>query len=139
MHQLLWKYHLRKQYLIKYWHQGCCLSYALTNKSMQLLKSTVKWLVLTFQSVLQNKSGLNDLFIYFLNKYDVVFYTYIYKRFLTNCGGCILQTSLIRTDIGLGSSGQLPTSGKAGSPYFPFSASGSRRRPIQDTPTLGNW
>lgn len=48
--------------------------------------------------------------------------------------GC--QTSLIRTDIGLGSSGQLPTSGKAGSPYFPFSASGSRRRPIQDTPTL---
>ncbi|XP_056428376.1 transcription factor 12 isoform X5 [Hyla sarda] len=48
--------------------------------------------------------------------------------------GC--QTSLIRTDIGLGSSGQLPTSGKPGSPYFPFSASGSRRRPIQDTPTL---
>ncbi|KAG8575803.1 hypothetical protein GDO81_009678 [Engystomops pustulosus] len=48
--------------------------------------------------------------------------------------GC--QTSLIRTDIGLGSSGQLPTSGKPGSPYFPFSASGSRRRPLQDTPTL---
>ncbi|XP_069838488.1 transcription factor 12 isoform X4 [Dendropsophus ebraccatus] len=48
--------------------------------------------------------------------------------------GC--QTSLIRTDIGLGSSGQLPTSGKPGSPYFPFSASGSRRRPLQDTPTI---
>ncbi|XP_069622031.1 transcription factor 12 isoform X4 [Ranitomeya imitator] len=48
--------------------------------------------------------------------------------------GC--QTSLIRTDIGLGSSGQLPTSGKPGSPYFPFSASGTRRRPLQDTPTL---
>ncbi|KAG9489410.1 hypothetical protein GDO78_005405 [Eleutherodactylus coqui] len=48
--------------------------------------------------------------------------------------GC--QTSLIRADIGLGSSGQLPTSGKPGSPYFPFSASGSRRRPLQDTPAL---
>ncbi|XP_063782231.1 transcription factor 12 isoform X6 [Pseudophryne corroboree] len=48
--------------------------------------------------------------------------------------GC--QSSLIRTDIGLGSSGQLPTSGKPGSPYFPFSASGSRRRPLQDTPTI---
>ncbi|XP_075714071.1 transcription factor 12 isoform X1 [Rhinoderma darwinii] len=48
--------------------------------------------------------------------------------------GC--QTSLVRTDIGLGSSGQLPTSGKAGGPYFPFSASGSRRRPLQDTPAL---
>ncbi|XP_072258435.1 transcription factor 12 isoform X5 [Pyxicephalus adspersus] len=48
--------------------------------------------------------------------------------------GC--QTSLIRTDIGLGSSGQLPTSGKPGSPYFPFSASSTRRRPLQDTPAL---
>ncbi|KAM4036171.1 transcription factor 12 isoform 6-T6 [Anomaloglossus baeobatrachus] len=46
------------------------------------------------------------------------------------------QTSLIRTDIGLGSSGQLPTSGKHGSTYFTFSASGSRRRPLQDTPAL---
>ncbi|KAM5171310.1 transcription factor 12 isoform 4-T4 [Mantella aurantiaca] len=48
--------------------------------------------------------------------------------------GC--QTSLIRTDIGLGSSGQLPNSGKQGSPYFPFSASSSRRRPLQDSPAL---
>ncbi|XP_073474896.1 transcription factor 12 isoform X12 [Aquarana catesbeiana] len=48
--------------------------------------------------------------------------------------GC--QTSLVRTDIGLGSSGQLPNSGKPGSPYYPFSASSSRRRPLQDTPAL---
>ncbi|XP_068131607.1 transcription factor 12 isoform X2 [Hyperolius riggenbachi] len=48
--------------------------------------------------------------------------------------GC--QTSLIRTDIGLGSSGQLPNSGKAGSPYFPFSASSSRRRTLPETPAL---
>ncbi|XP_040198677.1 transcription factor 12 isoform X3 [Rana temporaria] len=48
--------------------------------------------------------------------------------------GC--QTSLVRTDIGLGSSGQLPNSGKPGSPYYPFSASSSRRRPLQDAPAL---
>ncbi|KAM4747911.1 transcription factor 12 isoform 3-T4 [Rhinophrynus dorsalis] len=48
--------------------------------------------------------------------------------------GC--QPGLIRADIGLGSSGQLPSSGKPGSPYFPFSASNSRRRPLQDTPAL---
>ncbi|XP_075064149.1 transcription factor 12 isoform X2 [Mixophyes fleayi] len=48
--------------------------------------------------------------------------------------GC--QSSLIRTDIGLGSSGQLPTSGKPGSTFFPFSATSSRRRPLQDTPTI---
>uniref|UniRef100_A0A6I8QRQ6 Transcription factor 12 (HTF4, helix-loop-helix transcription factors 4) n=1 Tax=Xenopus tropicalis TaxID=8364 RepID=A0A6I8QRQ6_XENTR len=48
--------------------------------------------------------------------------------------GC--QPGLVRADIGLGSSGQLPSSGKPGSPYFPFSASSSRRRPLQDTPAL---
>ncbi|KAM8974052.1 transcription factor 12 isoform 2-T2 [Pelodytes ibericus] len=48
--------------------------------------------------------------------------------------GC--QSSLVRTDIGLGSSGQLPSSGKPGSPYFPFSASNSRRRPLQDAPAV---
>ncbi|XP_018108526.1 transcription factor XE1.1 isoform X3 [Xenopus laevis] len=48
--------------------------------------------------------------------------------------GC--QPGLIRADIGLGSSGQLPSSGKPGSPYFPFSGSSSRRRPLQDTPAL---
>ncbi|XP_075431891.1 transcription factor 12 isoform X7 [Ascaphus truei] len=48
--------------------------------------------------------------------------------------GC--QPSHIRADIGLGSSGQLPSSGKPGTPYFPFSASNSRRRPLQDTPAL---
>ncbi|XP_063305167.1 transcription factor 12 isoform X7 [Pelobates fuscus] len=48
--------------------------------------------------------------------------------------GC--QPSLIRADIGLGSSGQLPSSGKPGSPYFPFSASNPRRRPLQDTPAI---
>ncbi|KAM9312741.1 transcription factor 12 [Gastrophryne carolinensis] len=48
--------------------------------------------------------------------------------------GC--QATLIRTDIGLGSSGQLPNSGKPGSPYFPFSASSARRRPLQDAPAL---
>ncbi|KAM4677856.1 transcription factor 12 isoform 4-T4 [Discoglossus pictus] len=52
----------------------------------------------------------------------------------TSVPGC--QPSLIRADIGLGSSGQLPPSGKPGSPYFPFSASSSRRRPLQDTPAV---
>ncbi|XP_053320168.1 transcription factor 12 isoform X3 [Spea bombifrons] len=48
--------------------------------------------------------------------------------------GC--QPNLIRADIGLGSSGQLPPSGKPGSPYFPFSASNPRRRPLQDTAAI---
>ncbi|KAG8440442.1 hypothetical protein GDO86_006262 [Hymenochirus boettgeri] len=48
--------------------------------------------------------------------------------------GC--QPGLIRTDIGLGSSGQLPSSGKPSSPYFNFSASSSRRRPLQETPAI---
>ncbi|XP_053573489.1 transcription factor 12 isoform X2 [Bombina bombina] len=53
---------------------------------------------------------------------------------IKNGGGAV--PSLIRTDIGLGSSGQLPSSAKPGSPYFPFSASNSRRRPLQDTPAI---
>uniref|UniRef100_A0A8C5MH45 Transcription factor 12 n=1 Tax=Leptobrachium leishanense TaxID=445787 RepID=A0A8C5MH45_9ANUR len=48
----------------------------------------------------------------------------------------VTQPGLIRPDIGLGSSGQLPSTAKPGSPYFPFSASNSRRRPLQETSAI---
>ncbi|XP_029431837.1 transcription factor 12 isoform X2 [Rhinatrema bivittatum] len=48
--------------------------------------------------------------------------------------GC--QASILRPDIGLGSPGQLPSSGKPGAPYYPFSATSSRRRPLHDAPAL---
>ncbi|XP_066490857.1 transcription factor 12 isoform X4 [Tiliqua scincoides] len=48
--------------------------------------------------------------------------------------GC--QSSLLRTDIGLGSSSQISSSGKAGTPYYPFSATSSRRRPLHDSSSL---
>lgn len=45
--------------------------------------------------------------------------------------GC--QSSLLRQDLGLGSPAQLSSSGKPGTPYYSFSATGSRRRPLHDS------
>ncbi|XP_072727805.1 transcription factor 12 isoform X4 [Ciconia boyciana] len=48
--------------------------------------------------------------------------------------GC--QSSLLRSDMGLGSPGQLSSSGKPGTPYYPFSGTNQRRRPLHDSPAL---
>uniref|UniRef100_A0A8C0GJ02 Transcription factor 12 n=1 Tax=Chelonoidis abingdonii TaxID=106734 RepID=A0A8C0GJ02_CHEAB len=45
--------------------------------------------------------------------------------------GC--QSSLLRSDMGLGSPGQLSSSGKPGTPYYPFSSANPRRRPLHDS------
>ncbi|XP_074693236.1 transcription factor 12 isoform X3 [Strix aluco] len=52
----------------------------------------------------------------------------------TGLPGC--QSSLLRSDMGLGSPGQLSSSGKPGTPYYPFSATNQRRRPLHDSPAL---
>ncbi|NXP31860.1 HTF4 factor, partial [Leiothrix lutea] len=52
----------------------------------------------------------------------------------TGLPGC--QSSLLRSDLGLGSPGQLSSSGKPGTPYYPFSATNQRRRPLHDSPAL---
>ncbi|NXH68289.1 HTF4 factor, partial [Hydrobates tethys] len=52
----------------------------------------------------------------------------------TGLPGC--QSSLLRSDMGLGSPGQLSSSGKPGTPYYPFSGTNQRRRPIHDSPAL---
>uniref|UniRef100_A0A8B9ZYU8 BHLH domain-containing protein n=1 Tax=Anas zonorhyncha TaxID=75864 RepID=A0A8B9ZYU8_9AVES len=48
----------------------------------------------------------------------------------------ILQSSLLRSDMGLGSPGQLSSSGKPGTAYYPFSGTNQRRRPLHDSPAL---
>ncbi|KAM9585823.1 transcription factor 12 isoform 3-T3 [Trichechus inunguis] len=48
--------------------------------------------------------------------------------------GC--QSSLLRQDLGLGSPAQLSSSGKPGTPYYSFSATSSRRRPLHDSTAL---
>ncbi|XP_065589869.1 transcription factor 12 isoform X5 [Cyrtonyx montezumae] len=52
----------------------------------------------------------------------------------TGLPGC--QTSLLRSDMGLGSPGQLSSSGKPGTTYYPFSGTNQRRRPLHDSPAL---
>ncbi|XP_026923137.1 transcription factor 12 isoform X1 [Acinonyx jubatus] len=52
----------------------------------------------------------------------------------TGLPGC--QSSLLRQDLGLGSPAQLSSSGKPGTPYYSFSATGSRRRPLHDSAAL---
>ncbi|XP_074090690.1 transcription factor 12 isoform X2 [Macrotis lagotis] len=52
----------------------------------------------------------------------------------TGLPGC--QSSLLRQDIGLGSPAQLSSSGKAGTPYYSFSTTSSRRRPLHDSSAL---
>ncbi|XP_019521099.1 PREDICTED: transcription factor 12 isoform X1 [Hipposideros armiger] len=51
----------------------------------------------------------------------------------TGLPGC--QSSLLRQDLGLGSPAQL-SSGKSGTPYYSFSATSSRRRPLHDSAAL---
>ncbi|XP_042731752.1 transcription factor 12 isoform X2 [Lagopus leucura] len=46
------------------------------------------------------------------------------------------NTSLLRSDMGLGSPGQLSSSGKPGTTYYPFSGTNQRRRPLHDSPAL---
>ncbi|KAM9532990.1 transcription factor 12 isoform 4-T4 [Guaruba guarouba] len=52
----------------------------------------------------------------------------------TGLPGC--QSSLLRSDMGLGSPGQLSSSGKPGAPYYPFSGTNQRRRPLHDSSAL---
>ncbi|XP_063025679.1 transcription factor 12 isoform X2 [Melospiza melodia melodia] len=52
----------------------------------------------------------------------------------TGLPGC--QSSLLRSDMGLGSAAQLASSGKPGTPYYPFSAANQRRRPLHDSAAL---
>ncbi|NXT13999.1 HTF4 factor, partial [Prunella fulvescens] len=52
----------------------------------------------------------------------------------TGLPGC--QSSLLRSDLGLGSAAQLPSSGKPGTPYYPFSGTNQRRRPLHDSAAL---
>ncbi|XP_033922178.1 transcription factor 12 isoform X5 [Melopsittacus undulatus] len=52
----------------------------------------------------------------------------------TGLPGC--QSSLLRSDMGLGSPAQLSSSGKPGAPYYPFSGTNQRRRPLHDSPAL---
>ncbi|XP_054243893.1 transcription factor 12 isoform X3 [Indicator indicator] len=52
----------------------------------------------------------------------------------TGLPGC--QSSLLRSDMGLGSPGQLSSSGKPGTSYYPFSGTNQRRRPLHDSPAL---
>uniref|UniRef100_K7FZ19 Transcription factor 12 n=1 Tax=Pelodiscus sinensis TaxID=13735 RepID=K7FZ19_PELSI len=48
--------------------------------------------------------------------------------------GC--QSSLLRSDMGLGSPGQLSSSGKPGTTYYPFATTNPRRRPLHDSSVL---
>ncbi|NXG13293.1 HTF4 factor, partial [Grallaria varia] len=52
----------------------------------------------------------------------------------TGLPGC--QSSLLRSDMGLGNPGQLSSSGKPGTPYYPFSGTNQRRRPLHDSSAL---
>lgn len=52
----------------------------------------------------------------------------------TGLPGC--QSSLLRQDLGLGSPAQLSSSGKPGTPYYSFSATSFRRRPLPDSAAL---
>ncbi|NWR29741.1 HTF4 factor, partial [Tachuris rubrigastra] len=52
----------------------------------------------------------------------------------TGLPGC--QSSLLRSDMGLGSPGQLSSSGKPGTSYYPFSGTNQRRRPLHDSSAL---
>ncbi|NXM02267.1 HTF4 factor, partial [Tyrannus savana] len=52
----------------------------------------------------------------------------------TGLPGC--QSSLLRSDMGLGSPGQLSSSAKPGTPYYPFSGTNQRRRPLHESSAL---
>ncbi|XP_067827620.1 transcription factor 12 isoform X4 [Heptranchias perlo] len=46
----------------------------------------------------------------------------------------VCQSGILRSDVGIGSPGPLPSSGKPGTTYYPFTATNSRRRPLHDSP-----
>ncbi|XP_062921797.1 transcription factor 12 isoform X7 [Mobula hypostoma] len=48
----------------------------------------------------------------------------------------VCQSSILRSDVGIGSPASLPSSGKPGTVYYPFTATNPRRRPLHDTPPL---
>ncbi|XP_032906465.1 transcription factor 12 isoform X16 [Amblyraja radiata] len=48
----------------------------------------------------------------------------------------VCQSSNRRSDVGIGSPAPLPSSGKPGTVYYPFTATNPRRRPLHDTPAL---
>ncbi|XP_060709111.1 transcription factor 12 isoform X3 [Hemiscyllium ocellatum] len=48
----------------------------------------------------------------------------------------VCQSSILRSDVEISSPGPVPSSGKPGTVYFPFTATNPRRRPIHDTPAL---
>lgn len=48
----------------------------------------------------------------------------------------VCQSSNHRSDVGIGSPAPLPSSGKPGTVYYPFTATNPRRRPLHDTPAL---
>ncbi|XP_051896290.1 transcription factor 12 isoform X2 [Pristis pectinata] len=48
----------------------------------------------------------------------------------------VCQSSILRSDVGIGSPAPLPSSGKPGTVYYPFTATNPRRRPLHDTPAL---
>ncbi|XP_013917410.1 PREDICTED: transcription factor 12-like [Thamnophis sirtalis] len=48
--------------------------------------------------------------------------------------GC--QTSLLRSDVGVGRPEPLACSGKTGTPHYPFSSANPRRRPLRDSSSL---
>ncbi|XP_069766959.1 transcription factor 12 isoform X3 [Narcine bancroftii] len=47
-----------------------------------------------------------------------------------------IPSSILRSDVGIGSPAPLPSSGKPGTVYYPFTATNPRRRPLHDTPAL---
>ncbi|XP_059808531.1 transcription factor 12 isoform X5 [Hypanus sabinus] len=51
-------------------------------------------------------------------------------------GNSYWKSSILRSDVGIGSPAPLPSSGKPGTVYYPFTATNPRRRPLHDTPTL---
>uniref|UniRef100_A0A2D4PLE6 Uncharacterized protein n=1 Tax=Micrurus surinamensis TaxID=129470 RepID=A0A2D4PLE6_MICSU len=46
------------------------------------------------------------------------------------------MTSLLRSNVGVGSPGPLAFSGKTGTPYYPFSSANPRRRSLRDSSAL---
>ncbi|XP_043533403.1 transcription factor 12 isoform X5 [Chiloscyllium plagiosum] len=48
----------------------------------------------------------------------------------------VCQSSILRSDVEISSPGPVPSSGKPGTVYYPFTATNPRRRPLHDTPAL---
>ncbi|XP_072326824.1 transcription factor 12 isoform X2 [Scyliorhinus torazame] len=48
----------------------------------------------------------------------------------------VCQSIILRSDVEIGSPGPVPSSGKPGTVYYPFTATNPRRRPLHDTSAL---